>query len=537
MKKLHWKATAATRNYAAPGRITRRSALGKMSGSAVALCAPLLLSACGQADETSKRSELLVVDTPHPLSFEPSSTGRIYTQMGVAETLIEADGDGLIQPGLATSWGVTEDGLVWSFKLRSNASFHDGTPFTADLVARALNRARGRPGVMSFVSFEDIAADGDILRIRLKERTALLLPVLSTFSTQILAPASFDADNRAVAVVGTGPFKVRSVTEQELVVELWDGWQGPKPHITSARYLSAGRAETRGVLAESGQADIVHNLDTATEARLRNRPNISVLSVPCPRTTYIKVNAGHRFLNDVRARRALSLAVDREGIAKGLLGNPDRAARQLIPPYVKDWHQSEMPSLMTDTAEASRLLSEIGWTTGADGILTKNGEPFRLTLLTHSVTPELQVIASALQEQFRKVGIDINVRIGASAETPTTHNNGTLELALVNRSFMLVADPAGALFQDYGGGGGEYGAMNWKDEEVTAALAELKSGTEAVRAQALRERVVQVLQDQLPVIPIVHNPRTAAISGRIENAIVDPLERTYGLSHVRWRQQ
>jgi len=523
--------SAPSGDVEAVGRPDRRAFISLALGIA------LTLGGCGQtADDTGAARELLVVDTPHPLSFEPSSTGRIYTQMGIAETLIDTDAQGRTRPGLAIAWTTSNDGLEWRFTLRKDALFHDGTAVTPDLAARALNRARSRPGVFNFVRVESIDADGGELRIRLREQSALMLPVLSNFGTQILAPASFDAEDRAIWVVGTGPYKMRAVTEQELTVDFWTGWRGATPEVKAARYLSAGRAETRGVLAESGQADIVMNLDTATETRLRNRSNVSVLNVPGPRTTYIKVNAAHPFLSDVRARRALSLAIDRDGIARGLLGKPERVARQLLPPFVGEWHQEDLPPLRTDVEEARRLLAEIGWAPGTDGILMKDGQRFRLELLTHTVTPELQLVAAALQEQLGKAGIEISVRIGRTADTPQGHNDGTLELALVNRSFMLVSDPAGALLQDYGKLGGESGAMNWYDEGLVTALEELAAGVAPSRAATLRMQIARTLQEQLPVIPIVHNPRTAALSSRITNATVDPLERSYGLPQVRWRQ-
>jgi peptide/nickel transport system substrate-binding protein len=173
--------------------------------------------------------------------------------------------------------------------------------------------------------------------VRLRSPSVLALPALAHESTVILAPSAFDAADEVTAVIGTGPYKVKAATEQEVAVESWDGWAGARPRIRRARYLSASRPETRALLAESGQADAVFDLDWPSESRLRGRPELSVMDVPSPRTTVLKVNSGPPFLADVRARRALSLAVDRQGIAKGIFGNPDRAATQLLPAFFPDW--------------------------------------------------------------------------------------------------------------------------------------------------------------------------------------------------------
>jgi len=76
--------------------------------------------------------------------------------------------------------------------------------------------------------------------------------------------------------------------------------------------------------------------------------------------------------------------------------------------------------------------------------------------------------------------------------------------------------------------------MGWENPKIIQALDTLVTGTEPDRAAALRKDVVRTLQSELPMIPIIYNTRTAAFSKRIENARLDPLERTYGLADMRW---
>ena len=477
----------------------------------------------------------MVADRAHPLSFEPSNVGRLYTQMGVAETLIDADHQGAVRPGLATAWTRSDDGLEWRFTLRPAARFHDGSAVTPAAVVSALERARKRAGVFDFLSVEGIAEEGEKVLIKLRSPSTLVLPVLANFANQILAPASFDAEGGAIGVVGSGPYKVRSTTEQEVTVDFWEGWSGPRPQVLRARYISAGRAETRAALAESGQADIVIGLDTAGETRLTNRPDVKVVKVPSPRTIYLKVNSGHPFLNDPRARRALSLAIDRQGIASGLLQDPQRVADQLMPPSITSWRQVPIEPLRTDPVEARKLLAELGWRPGPDGILERGGRRFSLNMLCPTAEPEVPLIGSALQQQLRSIGVEIKVQITSMAQTPAGHNDGTLQLALVDRGFLLIPDVLGTLIRDYTNGGGETGAMGWRNPVVDEALDALAAGVDDARVGPMRAQVLRILQDELPIIPVCFNPRNGAISKRIENATVDPLERSYGLDQIRWR--
>lgn len=494
------------------------------------------LSACGStpASTDAGARELLIVEVTHPTKREPINAGRLYLQMSVADTLLDLDEHGLPAPGLATAWTVSEDGRTWRFTLRTDVHFHDGTTLTAPLAAQGLARARRQPGPFALLPIDDIGADGETLVVRLRTPSVLLLPVLTHFSTVVLGPGSFDADDRAVAVVGTGPFRIVSMTEQEFTVERWAGWRGAQPAIARARYLSAGRVESRALLADSGQADVVFNLDAASLSRLRGRRDLAVVDLPSPRTTILKVNAGHPFLRDRRAREAISLAIDRQGIAGGLFGNADRAATHLLPPGEGAWPETPSAPLRTSVDDARRLLRELGWSPGQDGILVRDGQRFSLRLQSHAAAQELPLIASALQQQLRQVGIEIEIRIGTVADTPAGHRDGTLQLALVNRGYLIVPDPTAALVDDFSLGGGVYGAMGWESAAISDALATLAAGVDPTRAAVLRAQVVNTLQTELPVIPLVFNRRTATINARVRDVRVDPFERTLGLAGMRW---
>ena len=468
-------------------------------------------------------------------SLEPSRAGYVFTRLQVAETLVGAAADGTLLPGLASSWTVSPDALLWRFVLRS-AEFHDGTPVTAAAVVRCLERARSQPGPLAGVPIASIEVDGADVVVRLRSPFGSLPAFLAHYGTQIRAPASFDAASAVRAVIGTGPYKVAELglplRVDTVRNDKWTG--GPAPAIGRVSYLGVARAEARALMADSGQADLTFTLDPPSLARLRRNAGVQVHVVPIPRVELLKLNAGSPMFADVRVRRAVSLGLDRAGIARAILGNPDAVATQLFPPSLAEWNVPLLPPLRRDKAEAVRLLAEAGWQPGPDGTLRRDGQPFRFTLRTYADRPELPVVAAAIQDQLRGLGMDVTVAVVNSSEIPAGHKDGTLQMALMARNFSLVPDPLGTVLQDYAAPGGDWGTMNWMDAPLQEALGQLRSETRPVERAGLRRTVSETMQRDLPVIPVAWYDHSLVSGKRITNVAIDPFELSYNIAALRW---
>lgn len=468
-------------------------------------------------------------------SLDPSKTGYIFTRLEVTETLVDVDASGQLSPGLAARWSVSPDQKSWRFALRPGATFHDGSPVTPDAVVRSLGRALAQPGILKNVPIQRISVATGEVQIDLKQAFTALPAYLAHHSTQVLAPSSFAADGSVQSVVGSGPYKVVRVSApQKLETALFEGWKGQRPAVERVEYLASGRGETRGMLAESGQADLVFTHDAVAIERLKRNPKLQFHTLPIPRTLYLKVNAAHPLLQDVKVRRAISMAIDRPGVAKAILREPKAAATQLFTPGLAEWHVPGLQPLTRDITQARRLLQEAGWQAGADGMLRKDGRPFKLSLRTFSDRPEQPPVATAIQAQLRELGMDVAVSIVNASDIPAGHQDGTLELALVARNYALVPDPIGSLLQDFGPQGGDWGAMGWHSAQVASALESLSSTNDPARRSRLRGALATVLQAELPVIPVAWYQHTATSSKRVGNVSIDPLERSYRISQLTW---
>ena len=306
-------------------------------------------------------------------------------------------------------------------------------------------------------------------------------------------------------IVGSGPYRVKSLTPPlNMQLEVAPAWAGAKPGVAEVDYQAVGQGETRALMAESGEADLVFSMLPVSVERLKRNPNLDVRIATIPRTRMLKVNAASPLFSDVRVRRAISAALDREGTTRVILRNADLAATQLFPKALAGWNDPELPPLKRDLTAAKALLAEAGWTPGADGILQKDGRPFSFTLLTYASWPELPPIATAIQAQLKQVGIDAKVSVGNSSEIPARHKDGTLEMGLVSRLYSIVPDAIGTLRDDYKAGGSDWGATGWSNDELNALVETMAQTSDPAARAPMQKRAIAILQSELPSIPGRH---------------------------------
>ena len=519
---------------------TRRAALQAASGCIATGAAPWAL-AQGSAATTTAPATLQIVGPWEFTSLAPASSGYMLLNLQVCETLLGADDHGRPQPALAQRWKVSADGLAWHFTLRPGARFHDGSRVTAAVVVQSLQRAQKAPALLSKAPITAITAQGDGgVLIRLSQPHNALAAQLAHYSTLVLAPGSFGAEGKVLRIIGSGPYRIaKLVPPQQVETEAFDDYDRPAstpaPAVRSVAYMAVTRAETRALMVEGSQAHLAYGLDPASLRRLRRHAKVGITSVTLPRTVIVKLNATLPGLQDVRVRQALSLSIDRAGIAHALMGDEALAATQLLPPTLADWHNLALPPLRHDPEAAQRLLREAGWQRHADGLRGPDGQPLALAIRTFLDRPELPLMATALQEQWRLAGIAVKVVIGNSGDIPMGHRDGTLQLALAARNYTNVPDPAGTLAGDFAAQGGDWGAMGWHSDAVVRALAQLsRSAPDAAQAQALRATVTKTLHDELPIIPIAWYRQHVAVNRRLQGVAIDPLERSYGLTEMQW---
>jgi peptide/nickel transport system substrate-binding protein len=498
-----------------------------------ALVALMGLSSVAFAESTTENT--VRITSPFEMtSLEPSQQGYILTRLQVLETLIDVDAEGHLQPGLANAWEVSGDGQVWTLILKKEVSFHDGTPLTAQAVKDSLEYAMTKPGPIARAGVIDInAPDAYTLVISLDKPSRSFGAVLAHYSSAVVSPNSLK-NEIAHELAGTGPYQVESFEPpHSILVKRFDQYWGEKADIEYAKYLTSHRAESRTLQARSGQADIVFNLDPASIPVLSRLPNVAVHSVALPRTLVVKLNSGHAILGDAKVRNALSDAIDRAGIARAILRTPGAETDQLLPKSYERWRLNTQVQAK-NPEKAKALLAEAGWSLNSDGWMEKEGQVLTLNLITYADRPELTNVATALQNQWKQIGVDVKVAITNSSAIPAGHEDGSLEMALIARNYGFVADPVEVFRLDFGGErGGDWGAMDWQSQ-AQKWITTLTQTTDDNEYNTLAQTFMQAVYDERPLIPVAAYTQNVAVSKRLAGFKLDPYERTYYLNELKW---
>ena len=328
----------------------------------------------------------------------------LYTLSAVFDGLTRIDKDGNVQPWLATSWTQT-DALTWVLELRDDVVFHNGRPFTADAVVHVVSYLTGRHGTGEAVATEMAflkkarALNNHTVEIK----THIPVPILPRFLPvlHMIEPESWNTLGREAFTlnpVGTGPFKVESFSPTAVTLNAHErSWRPPK--LDRLEILAVPDATARVQGLTSGSVDLALALgpdDRETIVQIGG--TFLGWRSEMVRTISFVLTEGPSPLDDLRVRRALNLAVDRESIIEGLLGGLTVPASQGATPAAEGYNPNLEP-IEYDLGRARALLADAGYEDGfslkTEAVIGANG----------SDSAMYQQVAQSLS----KVGVDLTI--------------------------------------------------------------------------------------------------------------------------------
>jgi peptide/nickel transport system substrate-binding protein len=472
-------------------------------------------------------------------SLNPVADGRVLLNPMIFDGLTRLDdGSNDPKPALAESWTASPDGLEYVFKLRRGVVFHDGSPFTAedarfslevvchrdnvrmgDVYARTHAQIRGCPdyraGRADRVEGVEVL-DSHTLRVRLSEPSPVFLVGAATRG--VVPRARYqgipvkDLAQHAIsrAPVGTGPFAFVEWREGERVVLR-----------ANPRYF-LGRPKLDGIVIRFIE-DPATRLLEYKQGGLHFGLNIPVspqehAAVAGDSRLTLKGYRGlwHRFLaldltsplfTDVRVRRALSHAFDRERILKDALYDRGRIVNGPLDPALPEFARTAVPEY--DPALAKRLLAEAGWQPGPDGVLQKEGRRFEFSLLSH--TGASAALAVVYHDYLKRIGMDARIETLDFPAVWSRYRPGQFQAASMEMVIGYGPDPAYNLgyFQC---GVSRYGYCN---REVDALIARARTAIDSAERVRAYRQLQEILARDLPVIWIANPDDLRLASSRL----------------------
>jgi peptide/nickel transport system substrate-binding protein len=341
-----------------------------------------------------------------------ASLGMYPLNANIVETLTYLTPEYEVEPLLAERWELIEPN-TWRFHLREGVTFHDGHELDAEAVKKGLfDRIAAIEGGSTIKAGADSAVVVDELTIdftptvpNLRVPEQLVHP-----NNGVIAPGS----TIGTKPVGTGPFTfVEYKPSESISVERNEDYWGEAPELEEIEFRFYPDANARKLALESGDVDVIYEVPRPDVEALKSQ-EFAVLSSPVGayETMYANLHgkAPYDELSDVRVRRAVATAIDREALVEGVLDGLATTDQTWVPPSSLGEHADVITGHEYDREAARRLLDEAGWREGADGVRTKDGERLTLTLVSGFPSAEVhRPIPAFLQSQLADVGIEVEI--------------------------------------------------------------------------------------------------------------------------------
>ncbi len=466
----------------------------------------------------SGANELRVAVATEPPGLDPTTNAaaviRQLLHYNLYEGLVQVDEKGELNPQLARSWQVSDDGRTYTFQLRDGVLFHDGTALDAEVVAASFRRAQdpqiGHPRQEQYEIIETIEVVDQLeVRFHLREPQAAFLSLLA-LGESVIVPTN--ADELARNPVGTGPFQLREWRPADrLVLERNADYYVPglpKLDRVEFRFIRDPAAQRRALLA--GNVDVVIEVTPEVAVELAARPGFAVISGPSNLVQVLSINNGRPPLDQLAVRQALAHAVDRRRIIDQVFfGYGTAVGSHLTPalPYYVDL----VDLYPHDPSRARQLLADAGHEGGLS-----------LTLTLPSNYAQHVRTGEAIAAQLEEVGVEVRIQLVDWATwLERVFSQGDYDLTVIGHPGRL--DPAlmlsvyGSQRPDY------YFRREWESAELNQLLEEGAVELDRERRQEIYRRAQEILAEEVVNVYLQDMDAILAMRETVRGVVILPI--------------
>lgn len=435
------------------------------------------------------RNTVVIAVSTEPPSLDPTTNAAaaidLMLNQNVYEGLVRVTAAGEIEPALATSFEISEDGLTYIFSLRRGVFFHNGEPFGAsDVIAtfnRNLDKTTGHPNRRFFVNIEEISApDPYTVVFRMSRVDAAFLSILA-LGDSIILPEDIPA-NLARHPVGTGPFQFAEWRIGEHIrLERFEGYyrEGvPLLDEVTFRFIPDTASQLLALLA--GDVDMVARVPAEISLAVQGDPRFRIVAGPMNLVQIMAINNERHPFSDLLVRQAIAHAIDRTAIIEGTMfgmGTPIGSHLTPASPYYID-----LTGLFPhDLQRARDLLAQAGYPDGFSSVIT-----LPQVFKTHVRAGEI------IAEQLSRVGIELEIELVEwGIWLSRVFAQADFYLTVIGHPGRL--DP-GAMMMHYGAGSEEYYfRRGWENLRLNNLLAEGRTTFDATRRREIYAEVQEII--------------------------------------------
>ncbi|MEM1610910.1 MAG: ABC transporter substrate-binding protein [Sulfolobales archaeon] len=438
-----------------------------------------------------------------------------------------------VVPAVAESWSYSQDGTLWTFKIRQGIRFANGDPLDAKAVEYSLRRVlilSKTPAwlLQQFIAKpEDIVAvDNYTVTIKLKEKVApdLFLSVLAFTTSAIVNPREVEA-HASGNDMGSGWLTDHSAGSGPYILVKWDRnsqivlkanpnyWRG-KPSIDTIIIKHVPEPATQMLLLQKGDVDIAFDLTVDQIQQLKDVKGIRVISYPVLQLAYIGMNVNNKYLSDERVRTAIKYAIDYDGIIRDILKGGAMKVQTIIPYPLLGFNPAT--PYYRDINKAKQLLAEAGYPNGFD-----------IELAYPAGSHPQEEIAQKIQRDLADIGIRVTLRPMAASEMYQRYRQQSLQMVLAGwGSDYPDPDNNAKAFGDY-----RIKQLAWRNmwyDNISADLVERAyRETDRATREALYKQLTDYILQHGPYVILYQVVQYVAMRTWVENFIPDPSFGTY----------
>jgi len=431
--------------------------------------------------------------------FNTSFIAPMIVTKCIQDTLVLQNNNGEFSPYVATKWESNADGTEWTFWLRDDVKFSDGTPMTAKDVKASYEYPLNNnvQASSTFASLKEVQIIDDYtVKFIYSAPCGTILSDLWNYPMTCAANVEKGPDTMATAPIGSGPYKIKEWNPgKNVIMDRNEYWWGEPCYYDEIEFDYIAEIATRAAAVQTGDLDICEGVTPELMTSLSSDPNLYLFDIICCDNLFLAFRCDEAPFDNQKLRQAASYAINRDALIK--LFGVGTAAKCLLPSSCLG-HNANL-SLEYDLEKAKALVAESGY----------DGTPAKL-IVNFGILSKTKEMSEMIQNMLGQAGINIEIFSYDSAGLVAARTAGDFNIQL-NTCAHLGYEPNTFLQRFVT----DLSNLHYTNQTVLDLIEEGRTGTTIEARQATYEKLMELLQEEMPYVPLFEYSLTYAVSNKV----------------------